>query len=204
MSSIIVLQDTSASVTVYLEFSAGGPATGLIFSDVLVDLQKEGGGSFTSKSMDGTNFIEIGAGAYQIILDATDTDTLGNMYIRITGATIDTALINVYVAASVPVNPTSPLSIGTTALFGYIVDLEGAPVSGASVSARVLATPAVGTSGNEGYVQSSSLVASKSDADGFFTLSLVTGSDVDIYISAANYRRTLRVPSTSQNLFDIL
>lgn len=204
MSSVILLQNTSSSITVYLESSPGTPVTGLTFSDVLVDLKKEGESSFSAKVLDGLNFVEIGGGTYDIVLSASETDTLGNMYARVTGATVLTALVSVYVAATVPVNPTSSLSVGTTALFGYIVGLNGQPVSGAAVSARVLSTPSIGYAGAEEYVMTTSLVTTKSGTDGFFSLSLVTGADVDVYISATNYRRTLKVPSTSQNIFDIL
>lgn len=203
MSSVILLQDTAGSVTVYLELTAGGPATGLTFSDVLVDLKKEGDLSFSSKALTGSDFTEVGGGTYSISLTALETDTLGNMYIRVSGATINTALVSAYVAATAPVNPTAPLSINTTALFGYIVDLQGSAVGGASVSARVLATPALGSS-TEDYVQSDTLVTVKSDADGFFTITLITGAQVDIYIPSAGYRRTLQVPSSSTNLFDIV
>lgn len=203
MSSTILLQDTTGSVTVYLEVSAGGAATGLTFADVSADLKKEGEGSFTAMTLSGTNFTEVGGGTYEISFSVLDTDTLGNLYIRVSGATIKTALETVYVAATVPVNPTSSLSINTTALFGYIVDLQGAAVAGASVSARVLATPALGSSTEE-YIQADTLVTAKSDSDGFFTMTLISGAQVDIYIPSAGYRRTLQVPSTSTNLFDIV
>jgi hypothetical protein len=203
MSSTILLQDTAGSVTVYLELSAGGPATGLTFADVLADLKKEGESSFSAMSLSGSNFIEVGGGTYSITLATTDTDVLGNLYIRVSGATVETTLVLGYVAASAPVNPTTPLSINTTALFGYIVDLQGTPVSGASVSARVLATPAIGSS-TEDYIQADTLVTAKSDADGFFTIVLISGAQVDFYIPSAGYRRTLQVPSSSTNVFDIV
>ena len=203
MSSTILLQDTAGSVTVYLELSAGGPATGLTFADVLADLKKEGESSFSAMSLSGSIFAEVGGGTYSITLATTDTDVLGNLYIRVSGATVETTLVLGYVAASAPVNPTTPLSINTTALFGYIVDLQGTPVSGASVSARVLATPAIGSS-TEDYIQADTLVTAKSDADGFFTIVLISGAQVDFYIPSAGYRRTLQVPSSSTNVFDIV
>ena len=202
MSSTILLQDTAGSVTVYLELSAGGPATGLTDTDVLVDTKKEGETSFTSKPLTVSNFVEVGGGTYSISLSATDTDVLGNLYLRVTGASIETSLVTAYVAATVPVNPTSSLSINTTSLFGYIVDIQGNPISGASVSARVLATPSIGSSTEE-YIKSDTLVSAKSDTDGFFTITLITGSQIDIYIPSAGYRRTIQVPSASTNLFDI-
>lgn len=203
MSSTILLQDTAGSVTVYLELSAGGPATGLTFVDVLSDIKKEGEGSFSAMILDGTNFVEVGGGTYSITLAIADTDVLGNLYVRVSGATIKTALATSYVAATAPVNPVASLSINTTALFGYIVDLQGNPVVGAAVSARVLATPALGSS-TEDYIQADTLVTVKSDADGFFTITLISGAQVDFYIPSAGYRRTLQVPSVPGNVFDIV
>jgi hypothetical protein len=203
MSSIILLQNTASGVTAYLELTTGGPATGITFSDVYVDLKKEGESSFTAKVVDGLNFVEIDNGTFQLTLAASDVDVLGNMYIRITGPTIKTSLLNVYVAETVPVNPSSSLSASTTVLYGYIIDLEGIPVSGASVSARALGTPSLGSVGSEEYVQSVTLITVKSGSDGFFTLTLITGSQVDVFIPAANYRRTLQVPTAAANLFDI-
>jgi len=312
MSCVILLQSTPSTVAVYLELTAGGAATGLVYSDVTVDLQKAGG-SFVNKSplttanaaatigtgangavditADGlltgaagnaatvqvvdpspTNgalsavavggvltvtlavaagvldtgsntaalvataidalddftasetgtgadsltldegptaftggvdlFNEIGSGWYSVSVSATDTDTLGNMYVRVSSATTKTSLTPAFIAVAAPA-PTATLNIGTTLLFGYIVDAQGAPLAGAAVSAKVLATPSVGYSVTEGYVQGTSLVTTNTDASGFFQISLVTGSQVDFFIPSSNYRRTLEVPTTSQNVFDI-
>lgn len=203
MSSLILLQSTAASVTAYLELTAGGPATGLIFSDLTADLKKEGQGSFTSFTLTGSNFTETGGGAYEIDLTTTDTDTLGNLYLRLAGATIQTTLVTAFIAATAPVNPPAPLTVPTTAMFGYIVGPQGDPVVGASVSARLLAIPSVGTVGNEGFVQDTSIVTAKSDSDGFFTIILVTGAQVDFFVPAADFRRTFQVPATSSNVFDL-
>ena len=254
MSCVILLQSTPSTVAVYLELTAGGAATGLVYSDVTVDLQKAGG-SYVNKSplttsdaiaaigtgIDGTVnitanglltgaagnaatvevlepagtsalsasavggvltvnldvtagtatvgpntatliaaaidalddfsavasgtgadeilapegptsfaggvdlFNEIGSGWYNVSVSATDTDTLGNMYVRVSSATTKTSLTPAFIAVAAPA-PTATLNIGTTLLFGYIVDAQGAPLAGAAVSAKVLATPSVGYS----------------------------------------------------------
>lgn len=203
MSCPILLQSTVSSITVYLELAAGGAATGLTFSDVSVDLKKEGAGSFSAKVLDGTNFTEVGGGTYQLTFTTTDTDTLGNLYVRITGATISTVLQTVFIAESTPTVASSSLTIPTTNIFGYITSTDGTPLAGASVSARTLAVPSVGTSGGEGYVSDQSLITAKTDSDGYFVIALVTGATVDLFIPAAGYRRTFDVPSSSTNLFDI-
>jgi hypothetical protein len=312
MSCVILLQSTASTVSVYVELTAGGEATGLLFSDVTVDLQKSGGsyapidltptnatsvigagangtvnitadGSLTgsagnaatvevtlpggtsalsasavggvltvdlavtggvataaandasliAEAIDalddfsaahtgtgadeivaaegptafaggvGSSFwTEVGSGIYTVALSANDTDTLGNMYLRVSGATIKTSLISAYISEAAP-SPTATLVVSTTLLFGYVLDAQGGALAGASVSAKVLATPSVGYAGTEGYVQGQTLVTADTDASGFFQISLVTGSQVDLFIPSANYRRTLEVPVTSTNVFDI-
>jgi len=201
--SVILLQSTASSVTVYLELTGGGPATGLTFADVSVDLKKEGEGSWSAKALDGTNFTEVGGGTYQIGLTITDTDTLGTLYIRTSGASIKTTLTSAFIAESVPTSPSASLVIPTTAMFGYVVGADGASIAGAAVSARILASPSVGISAGEGYVQTEGLVTTTTDSSGFFTMELVTGAQVDFFIPSANYRRTFTVPSSSTNVFDL-
>lgn len=203
MSCPIVLQSTASSITIYLETTAGAAATGLTFSDVSCDLKKEGAGSFSAKTLSGANFTEVGGGTYALTFTTSDTDTLGNMYVRITGATINTVLQSVFIAEATPTVASSALTIPTTNMFGYVVGSDGSPLAGAAVSARVLATPSVGTSGGEGYVSDTTLQTAKTDSDGYFVMSLVTGAQVDFFIPAANYRRTFTVPTSSTNVFDL-
>lgn len=198
----VIVQGSSHSLLIYLEDSDGNPVTGLADTDLTADLRK-GSGSFIAFPLSGSNFSEVGDGFYDVTLSSTDTDTLGNLYLRVTGADIKTALFSALVAESVPTSPTSALTVSTTSLFGYVYDSGGSPVSGASVSARILAYPSVQHPNDEAFVLTEDLVTVKTDSAGFFTLDLVTASDVDIFIPAANYRRTLRVPGTSQNLFSI-
>lgn len=203
MSCPIVLQSSASSITIYLETTAGAAATGLTFSDVSCDLKKEGAGSFSAKALDGTNFTEVGGGVYELTFTTAETDTLGNMYVRITGATIKTVLQSVFISEATPTVASSALTIPTTNLFGYITSSDGSPLAGASVSLKVLATPTVGSSGGEGYVSDQSLITAKSDSDGYFVIAAITGSIVDLFIPAANYRRTFTVPSSSSNIFDL-
>ena len=203
MSCPILLQSTAGTVTVLLELSSdGSPATGLTFADVTADLKKEGG-SFTALTLSGSNFTELSGGFYELTLAVGDTDTLGNLYIRISGATIKTTVTQAFVAATAPVNPTSPVAVPVTALFGYVNGPDGSPVAGARVAAKVLASPSVLHPATEAVLLTTGLVTAVTDSAGFFTISLVTGSEVDIFISSANYRRTITVPGTSQNLFSI-
>ena len=214
MSCPVVVQNTTASVSFYLGLSAGGDATGLTESDITLSLSKDGGVTYVPKTLAiGQNLFETGDGVYRVLLgvDQTgttqspveDTDTLGNLYIRVTGVTITTALTSVYVSETATVTPSAALTIGTTTMFGYVTDVDGSPLANAGVSARPLAVPTVGTSGGEGYTASEGLITAKTNADGYFQMALVTGAQVDFFIPSANYRRTFTVPATSTNVFDL-
>lgn len=198
----LLLQNTSGEVTFYLELDGGGPAEGLVFGDVVADMKKQGG-AFVSLALDSSNFVELDDGFYSISLASTDTDVLGNLLIRLSSPGVRTALFSAYVAESEPVNPVITTPVPTTDVFGYVAGLDGQPQAGASVSARVLSTPALLSPGPHSVLLNTGLVTTKTDATGFFLLTLVTGSQVDVFIPSADYRRTITVPGTSQNLFTI-
>jgi hypothetical protein len=203
MSCVILLQSQIGDISVYVETTAGVAATGLLFSDVTVTVDKDGGGyAAPVPAIDGGTWAEVSGGWYTVRLSAADTDTLGNLTVRVEGAGLKTGLTPAFISVAAPA-PTTALSVTTTLLFGYVLDSQGAPLVGAAVSAKPLATPSVGYTPPEGYVQSTDLVTATTDSAGFFQISLVTGSQVDMFIPSANYRRTLEVPVTSTNVFDI-
>jgi hypothetical protein len=149
------------------------------------------------------NFTHLGDGFYEIDLTAADTLVLGNLHIRITGGGLKTSLLVAYVAASNPdVPPTSP-SIATSILFGFLKKADGSALVGASVYARPLSSPTVLHSGTEGMGVGTDAVTTRSDASGYFTLSLAAGMAVDFSIPSINFRRTLTVPGSTTNVFDI-
>ncbi len=199
----ILIQNSAGSVTIYLETTTGAPATGLAETDVTADTKKAGAGSFSAHALTDLNFTELGGGFYEIDVSATDTNTLGNFYLRVQGGTIKTALTVSFVVVAAPVNPPTVTPPTTVAIFGYIYGPDATPLSGASVTARILGTPTVLHPGDDGLVISQGLVVVETDTDGFFTISLIAGVSVDFFISEAGYRRTFVVPSTSTNLFDI-
>lgn len=203
MSCVILLQNQAGSVSVYVETTAGVAATGLLFSDVTVSISKDGGAyAALNPVLDALKWTEVSGGWYSVDLSAADTDTLGNLYLRVEGAGLKTSLTPALISEAAPA-PTPALSVSTTLMFGYVLNVDGSAAAGAAVSARILAVPSVGTSGGEGYVQSEGLVTATADSSGFFTMELVTGAQVDFFIPSANYRRTFQVPSSSTNVFDL-
>lgn len=200
MAAPIFVQNQPAALTVFLRLTATGlGATGLTFSSVTCDFRKAGAGSFSSLTLTGANFTEIGNGWYEIDFAAGDTNVLGNMTIRVDGATIDMTVTHAYVTtAPVPAVPVTPPD--TVSVYGWIYDASGTAVQGSTVGARLIGQPYITASS---AIVSSGLVATTTDSTGFFTLLLAVGAQFDVFISDSNYRRIITVPASSTNLFDI-
>ncbi len=149
------------------------------------------------------NFREFSNGFYEIDLTATETNTAGSLDIRWAGAAIRTGLITAFVASVAPANPIATQPPPTSTLFGFIYDPQGSPVQDAAVSARVLSIPTVLHPATEGMALSTGLVTATTDADGYFILTMIAGAQIDLYIPAAGFRRTLTVPALATNIFDL-
>ena len=197
-----LIKDSTGSITVQLVDTAGLPVTALTFADVTADLRKAAG-SFASLTLTGANFIEIGLGTYQVNLAVGDTDTLGNLDLRLSGPLFSTYLITAFVAESVPTSPTTTPDLPTTAIFGFVRSPANVPVENASVSYRVLSMPSISNPNGAAVLLSSELVTVTTDNEGFFTVPMITGSVVDIFIPVSSYRRTITVPNATTNLFQI-
>lgn len=202
--SIIFTQSTNNSFTMYIEAQAGGPATGLLSTSITVQMKKEGAASFSAFTLSGANFTDLSNGFYEIDVTSGNTDTLGNLYFSITGATIVTQLVTTYVAVAGSITPSPAIpSTSTTNIYGNIKDLTGTPTSGVSVSARILSMPSFVPSGSVNVGITTSLISTKTDSNGYFSLTLIEGAAVDITISGLNYRRTITVPASDSDLFSI-
>ncbi len=204
MNTPLFILSSPTSVVVYLELESGGPATGLTFADVTAGIKKDGSGSFSVFTLTGLNFTELSDGFYEVALEASDTDTLGSLYLSFTGATIVHALLAGFVTtvASSP-TPAPPLAPLITTIFGYIFDSGGNPVEGASVVARVVQQPTIIQTATDAIVIGSDFLTALSDETGFFSIDVLTGARVEFIITDANYRRTVTIPGSTTNLFDI-
>lgn len=203
MSTPAFLQNATASLTVYLsQVGSSAPATGLLFSDVTCEIRK-GSSPFAIKVLTALTFTEINGGFYSLELDAADTNTLGQLAIRITGALNSPALIYGFVATSTTIVPVTTTPPATTALFGFVYGPDAQPVRNAPVVARTLSQPTVLHPGSAGIGVATAIVSARTDANGYFEMSLISGLTVDFIISAVNYRRVLTVPSLSTNVFDL-
>jgi hypothetical protein len=196
----ILVQNTAGVITVLLELQTGGPALGLTFAAVTVSLRKATETVFNLITLDDTTFVERGEGVYDITLSSADTDVVGNFYVKVSGTVVITDLFPGYVTDVMPVPPASiPTPVGTSGLYGYILDASGVGVNDVPVVARVAATPTM--SPDAGFAFSTKVT--HTDANGYFFLTLVEGLTVAITIPAINYNRTLVVPIDNANLFSI-
>ena len=192
-----VTQSTAANIQVILS-KASLAVTGLTFADVTCEFSKAGG-AFAAKTLDGTNFTEIGNGVYTITFTAAELDTLGSFTIVVTGATIDQYTLFAEVVAADTV--TSTASLETCVVSGHVANALGLPEVGASVSARVIGLPSIEQSV---AAVTDDLVTVTTNANGEFFITLIRLADVEVFIPAANYRKRLVVPNeASVKLFDI-
>jgi len=205
MNTPLLIQNSATEVVIYLETEAGAPATGLTHADVTAGIKKAGAASFSAFTLDATNFADLGNGFYEVALAAGDTNTLGSLYLSFTGANLKPALLAAYVAtaASAAPLPTPAFTPTVTDIFGYIYDVAGDPIENVSVYARIVQQPTIIHPTTDGILIGSDFKTTTTDATGFFTISLLTGATVEFIISDANYRRTIVVPGSSSNLFDI-
>jgi len=186
----------AAAIEAELDISAVASGTG---ADAISGA--EGPTAFTG-GVDG-NLREFSLGFYEIDLSAANTSTAGSLDVRVTGPTIRTQLVSAFIAVVAPTNPVASQPPPRTSLFGFVYQADGSPAQNISVSAKILSQPTILHPLTEGMVLGIGLVTARTDADGFFSISLVSGAQVDVFIPASGFRRTLTVPSVSTNLFDI-
>lgn len=205
MNTPLLIQSTATSVVIYLELANGSAATSLTYADVTAGIKKSSASVFTSFALTGLNFTNLGNGFYLVALSTTDTNTLGSLYLSFTGATIKATLLAAYVAVatSAPPAPSPGFTPPITAIYGYVYSSSGQPLANVSVVARVVSQPTIVHPTTDGILIGSDFLTTTTDDTGFFTLSFITGTSVEFIIADANYRRTITVPGSTVNLFDI-
>lgn len=190
MSQRNVTVGVAANLTAVLTLSATGlPATGLVAADLTCAYRKEGG-AFTSKSLSGV-ITELGNGFYSIAFTTAELNTLGEFIFVLNGATV-TQFAGEVTVVSAATTPTAAQLL-TCLLTGYVFELNGQPVDGASVVARVVGQPTV-----QGNIGVSNLTASvATDAYGQFFLPLPRLALCDVTIDRVGYQARVTVPNAS-------
>ena len=96
------------------------------------------------------------------------------------------------VGSTDPVTYSTP-SVATCKLYGFLVDVGGNAIQNSSISVRLLATP----SAISAAAIVDKVVSTKTDANGYFEISVAQSVTVDVVIPAVGYRRTIVVPKTT-------
>lgn len=194
----VVVQGVAAPLTLAIMNTDGSPALSLVAASVTCQFRRADDSVFLSKSLDGSNFAELGNGFYQITFSASDLATVGVFLFVVNGAGLRQSSNEAQVVSTDSLIPTNPTTLPTCRLTGALAALGGSGVAGAAVSARVLGMPTI-----EGVVGvTDDLQTATTDDNGVFFLDLVQLSVVEIFIPRINYRRQLTVPAlTSANLF---
>ena len=169
--------------------SSNVAVTGLADTDVTCQIRKEGG-AFGAKALTGANWTEIGLGWYEIDFTAADLDTLGTFLAVVDGATVDQGQIVAQVVAAT--QAAVSVAVETCILTDYVFNLNGTPMVGAAVQARLLApTQQLGAG------LASDWTSTTTDANGQFWLTVARLAVVEVVIERANWRRVITIPNAS-------
>ena len=143
-------------------------------------------------------------GFYSILFNPTELDTRDQFVYAVTrvgGPAFDDFNRTVDIVEATSAQTESAPTLATCIIKDHILDLGGAAVQNVGVYARLLALPDVVV----GVAVKDEIISGKTDANGFFQLTLIQGATVDIIIPSTGYRRTIVVPSTTiANLFEIV
>jgi hypothetical protein len=210
MSYIAVLQGTPTWLPlIAVNVNDGIPRTGITFNQLDVSFKKSTQSVFSSKVLNLSNFRENGSGIYEIQFSNLELDTVGSfIYVVLNNITLPLPAIRQFVGQAVVQSSSTftpgTISLPTNLITGNLIDLAGDPLIGESVSARIMSAPTIiGITPNIGGV-ATDIIATKTDASGFFALEVLQRAVIDITIPVINYRRTLTVPTNvTDRLFDI-
>lgn len=178
--------------------SLGARLTGLLNTDININVSAPGSGSFAQISI--VDFTEIGFGYYSVTIPVTITANLGEVIAIAQGAgAVD--FDKMYAVVPSPVTSTEEVDL--CEIFGNIVDLTGSPVRGN--------TPIV-VRGNSGPIQvgnsllSVNKIMTNTDASGNFSVKLLRGQSVNFQIEGVGIKNiSITVPNqASANLKDLI
>jgi len=177
--------------------SGGSGVTGLTFESVVVSLRKFSEAGLTEKPLVAEDFIELENGFYVLVLSEIDTNTLGSLFIKVTGA-FDIIYHQDYV---VPVPISILQSPSLCLLVGNIVDVGGDPEWNSPITFRIVELPKI----FYGSLVSSKAIRTVTDAFGNFTVPLLRGATVVVGIENTAIKHTILIPQQeTADLTDLL
>lgn len=151
------------------------------------------------------DFWEVGVGIYSVLLNKTDTNTLGEFVYVFDPTSTDyenfVQFAEVVAATSPGVAP-DEISLSNCIIYGYIHNVDGQPMQNISVSFRIIGEPETLSSSNVGLSHDPFQVLT--DADGYFAAAVVRDVDLDVVIPEIFYRKVVTVPDAdSAELFSL-
>jgi hypothetical protein len=196
-------QSHATDTVIRVTSSTYGPSgiAGLAISDLLVQLRKTGETSFSTKALAVSDWVDLGDGFYALSFSEADTDTLGELFYRVTtSGYTDFDEVTGKIDVEAPyVN--ALLTPQTCLVSGNITDLGGEPGTDSDITWRIAKTPSV--SGES--VVDGRLLRTRPDAFGNFSLPLLRGKKVVVDIPKAGLKHTITVPDQeTANLVDLL
>jgi hypothetical protein len=196
----IIVQSSNATLLVILTTNGIVPVTGIVPADVTVRYKRNNESSFTNKTIDNTNWIEYGNGVYGInFLGTPDLSVVGEFVYVVLGVKFQQYIGDAQLIPVTSTIPTTTVVLPTCIVTGHLVDAQGSPLVGASVSAQVIGVPTI-LGNNVGI--GDNLATVTTDNNGVFNLSLLRLGYYSITIPAINYRRQAYIPNqTNVDLF---
>ena len=196
----VAIQDSAHETNIFLSL-AGVPALGVLPTDLTVRFRKQGETALTTKTMDGTNWIEIGEGFYILKRTAEETDTLGIFFYDIDSAKHDNILFDEFVIIE-PEGGVPAINPDLCEVSGRVLNSTGsAPLNGAQVKFRPVNSP------NEfdSAVVNAEPVFTHTQYDGTFKSPLIRNLTVVVEIDRAGIRHQITIPdAATANLSDLL
>ena len=192
-----MFQGRSRELLVYLT-NGGIAVNGALFTDVTVGIRKPGEVGFINKTLDGDNWLEIGGGYYAITLSEEDTDTLGPLLIKVSGAGFE----DVVREDDVDPIPFGAIANSSTCIIsGNIMDLGGDPKWQVPIIFRPVGLPA----GKDGSLIVGDPIKTVCDVSGNFYVMLLRGLRAVVEIERTAVRHTITIPDQeTANIVDLL
>ncbi len=169
--------------------------------DLLVQTRKTGETAFVTKTMAVEDWVELGEGFYALKFSEEDTDTLGEIFYRITStgySFFDEVTGKVDVVAPL-IN--ALITPQTCLVSGNVVDLGGDPGLDVDITWRIAKTPSVASDS----IVDGRILRTRPDAFGNFSVILLRGKKVVVDMPRSGLKHTITVPDQdAATLVDIL
>lgn len=196
------IQASVASRTVYVTL-ADVPATGVQYTDVVVQVKKQGQNAFTTKTLLLSEWVELAAGIYSISFSASDTDTVGDFTYTLTSTFFDNIAYDEFTIVPPPPASTPAVLPAQCVISGNIATIMATPPTQEPL--KIVFWPPQFPAKFAQTILTAQAVYTFADAYGNFSVALVRKSTVIVEIKRCGIRCQIVIPdSPTANLLDLL